>query len=343
MAAASDDNTNIHYSIISFSQTITFLALTFTRLYLKRPAAVSNDEIVPPSPVRSNNLEKMDGESDENEMSGQPPSKKVKVENDDLRVGEGSNLLVDEVQQQAAHHQNNLGNVNNGTSNNKTRTHQKCSVCSVILQENNSTPTQRMKGSSAKCNACKITAIAKANSMQALKEHKCAECKNVKRNEHFDKGQQKKGNKSKCKKCVAKIQAEADARKAKASAKKQKSSKVVDETQNKAAKGTKRKAGTMSKTKEQMKSDNTANQHPQRIKKKVMTNETELDDGTKIVETETVETHPDGTVVRMTESILEKTTNLPNGFLLVERTTTKTETKTEHITVPGARDGRSKV
>ncbi|KAL7547057.1 hypothetical protein ACHAWF_010373 [Thalassiosira exigua] len=68
---------------------------------------------------------------------------------------------------------------------------------------------------------------------------------------------------------------------------------------------------------------------PGRVKRKTTTTEAELDDGTKIVETETVESHPDGTVVTTInmESILETIDELTDGSKTVKKTVTKSTTE----------------
>ncbi|KAL7543880.1 hypothetical protein ACHAXR_013283 [Thalassiosira sp. AJA248-18] len=92
---------------------------------------------------------------------------------------------------------------------------------------------------------------------------------------------------------------------------------------------------------EEPKSIDGASKTPQRgVKRKTTTTETELDDGTKIVETEYTESKPDGTTFKRTkrESTLEKATALHDGSRSIERivttSTTETTTKVERVVVP---------
>ena len=68
--------------------------------------------------------------------------------------------------------------------------------------------------------------------------------------------------------------------------------------------------------------------HHRGIKQKTATSEVELDDGTKIVETQTIESYADGTTVKRIKRILKKTADLPDGSQSVETTETNSTVKT---------------
>jgi len=210
--------------------------------------------------------------------------------------------------------------------------------------------------------------------MESLKQRMCAACNATKRKEEFDKGQQRIGKKAQCRKCIQERERKgleaSKIKKAQANQTNRKRSRnnvmcqpEVNRELNSGESSC--QLGTYANNFGYASSLGGSNNAPgmvksvfnneknkihnkgakfdviQRVKKKTTTTETELDDGTSVVETETIETHPDGTTVKTIkkESTLQRTTNLPDGSQSIEKmvntSITEMTTKIGHaVTLP---------